>query len=394
MPQTDPARVTYTYHLVDARAGSEWGTLPFLDVSFSTAVGAAGAFKGRIPLADEQVRAKNPWALTEPRRTMVYVVRHAIVEADGLTQVHHSVEWCGIIWDRDRDDGSGNMQVVAATPESYWKQRRIRFDVQYFDIEQTEIFCDLVTRLTIVPGGDIRTECAPITTGRLRDREYLSSQDKNALEALQELSEVNDGFEWTVQPFQDPVTAGFRHRIVFGYPRLGRTIASGDAPRLQYLRAGGGTLLEPVKVVERGASVPNTILAAGAKLDDGSTVRAVASASDLGRQEVEWGFPLLEDTYSNPDESNADRLWEQGAAQLRAGWAGEIVLGRLRFRGDMYPSTTDVAAGDDVVIYTDGYAFPTPTTVTGRAWVKTVKPPQGDAGEEVELTVTDTRIVR
>lgn len=156
----------------------------------------------------------------EPMRTALYVY-------DGRDLVAG-----GVLWDDPpqlpRRGQPETWAFAAATFESYWHNCVIREDIPaQVQVDQLEIARVLVRHLQDDATADLGIQLDPAMSGVLRDRtEYLASANKSYGEALSELGEVQDGFEWTVDVWVDPGTGQRVKYLRLGYPIIG----SGAAP--------------------------------------------------------------------------------------------------------------------------------------------------------------------
>lgn len=381
--------VQYTFHFADLRTGAPFGELPMTQVKCSTVLGGeAGALTALIPVADPAVRALNPWAVAVPRRTALFV-RRIEVYPPGTIANREKVIWGGIVWDLDPLAGTGHLSLKAATFESYLAKRYITEDRTYSQAEQTGIHANLLGYFQVSrEGGDIGIATYPITTGRTRDRNYLAKDNHQLLEALQQLARVDDGFDWYIESFRDPISGYFRKRVVYGYPRVGRLADGPTGPlRLRHYSDGSPTnLVAPPQVRRQGTIVNNEMIGIGKSTGD-EQLRVVVTGAELGRPEIDTGFPLLQGVHSDTSVSVPETLRENTGAALRQGWSSEILLTEATLQGTTPPTLHDINLGDDVQVDTDDLTWPAPVSLTGRIWAVSVDLAEGDKSEQVTLTL-------
>jgi hypothetical protein len=381
--------VRYTFHFADLRTGQPFGELPLKDVKCAIALGGeAGPLTAVINVSDPAVRALNPWAVAVPRRTALFV-RRVEVYPPGTLPTREKVIWGGIVWDLDPQSGSGHLALHAATFESYFARRYIDEDIRYSNVEQTAIHSGLTTFFqSYREGAGIGVANARIETGRRRDRTYLASDNAQLLEMLRNLGRVDDGFDWYIEGWRDTTTGLYGKRVVLGYPRLGR-LASGPTGPLRlrhYANGGPSNIVSPPVVKRQGTTVNNEMIGLGAKEGDTQT-RVVVTAGDLGRPEIQTGFPLLQGVHSDTSVTVLETLRDNTAAALRQGWTSEILLTEVTLQGTTPPTLHDINLGDDVQLDTDDATWPQPVSLAGRIWAIEMSLAQGDQSEQVKLTL-------
>lgn len=381
--------VQYEFHFMDLRTGALFGTLPLRQVRCSTVLGGeAGALSALIPVADPDVRALNPWAVAVPRRTALYV-RRIEVYPPGTIANREKIIWGGIVWDLDPHSGEGVLELRAATFESYAARRYIDEDRSYNQAEQTAIHANLLGYFQVYrEGADVGIATAPITTGRKRDRTYLAKDNHQLLQVLQEIGRVEDGFDWYIEPYREAVTGRFLRRVIYGYPRLGRRADGPTGPlRLRHYTDGSPTnLVAPPKVKRQGTIVDNEMIGIGKTVGE-DQLRVAVTAAELGRPEIQSGFPLLQGVHSDTSVSKPETLRENAGAALRKGWVSEILLTEVTLQGTTAPTLNDIGLGDDVLVDTDDATWPAPVTLAGRVYAISVALAEGDSSEQVTLTL-------
>jgi hypothetical protein len=99
--------VAFRYVFCDLITGTEKAVLPMTGVGFDEKVSGVGQLTGVVPTGDPKIRALDPWAAAERRRTALYV------ELDGI------VVWSGIVWGVDQADDVAGLAITAGTWESW-----------------------------------------------------------------------------------------------------------------------------------------------------------------------------------------------------------------------------------------------------------------------------------
>lgn len=171
---------------VEARTGRVITDLPLLDVKRVGAIlGTYTTTTGTLPIPEAPV----DWLrATEPEAAYLVLVDDAQSVTDPTPL------WGGRVTQRRRGLGD-TVNLSLASFESYLDRRYVR-DVTYTQVGQVAIAHDLASQF--VQDGSTPLGVEPWGAGALRDREYRDNQDKTVLSALQELSAVQGGIEFTV----------------------------------------------------------------------------------------------------------------------------------------------------------------------------------------------------
>lgn len=205
MPVASPYRVM----ICDLRTDQLLDILPVTGLSFDDFIGKTGACSGQIEITDSRVSARVRSNFI-PTRTAVYIQRG------------FDIWWGGILWTSTPavdQRGFARVQFQASTFESYFDHRKI-YDVQTFTgVDQLDIVRGLIDYVQGQPGGDIGLTYDATLSGVLRDRTYLNYDLLNIKEQIDQLSNVEDGFEWRVRAYKDESGNRKRH-VQLGYPKI------------------------------------------------------------------------------------------------------------------------------------------------------------------------------
>ncbi|UDL15888.1 minor tail protein [Microbacterium phage Pumpernickel] len=113
MPEQPPAIApVYRYFTADLLTNTILAEIPFRGVSWERALKGAGKFDGKIPITAE-TDSMNLYNTTMPGQTALYVVRNGVCV------------WGGIIWSRQYEFSSKDLQVSASEFQSYFHHRKI-----------------------------------------------------------------------------------------------------------------------------------------------------------------------------------------------------------------------------------------------------------------------------
>lgn len=270
------------------------------------------------------------------------------------------------------------------------------------NVDQQQIAADLLNpaRWSQIPPGPwpwpgwITIDPPAVPTNVLQSITYPLNSQTNLLQAHQDRSNVQNGYEWTtnlrVLSGSDPLSANV-YRIAFdlGYPRLGAQLANGDlVPAFASKVDGSGNAIG-YQLAYSGNGVNNIVWGNGSGYDS-ATVQALATNSS------DWAFGFLqtEDQYSNPDVSIQATLQQYTNSTLTQGYASELFLSGLTVRGDLPPYFGTYSIGDDLTFEADDWIWPDNTDGTravelaSRILGWTCTPPEGSSSEQIQLTVS------
>ena len=210
-----------------------------------------------------------------------------------------------------------SLSLSAATFDSYAHRRLLRTDRTYTQQDQGAIIADLWRWLQLDPRGDIGVVAEDQATGVLRDRTYLAADMPYIGKLIEDLGDVEDGPEHTIDVYLD----GMGQRVK--YLRVANRLGVMD-PRVVFQRSvsGGGRVLQwsDTKDVANGGT---TFQTRGASPDGnvGEDVPPLLSSVHEDLDLLGQGWPLLDVAADFQDVSDPDTL-EGHAAALQAAYAG------------------------------------------------------------------------
>jgi hypothetical protein len=231
-------------------------------------------------------------------------------------------------------------------------------------------------------------------SGVLADRTYLDSDLKTVLATLNELAGSGDGFDYRFVPYM--ATPGdlttMQVRVEVGYPRLGRVAppdlrwSTDPADRRQ--RWG---FVEDLTITEDGSAVNNRITAVGSGTGS-DQIRATADSAQTARDEQRAGYALYEGTAggASNDDRTYDTVYGKAYGALVSGFASEVQVSGIKVRGDLHPTLSEYALGDDLTIRVGDAITGQPTTVVGQLVGRSITPPERGGTEQVTLDVQGT----
>ncbi len=128
-----------------------------------------------------------------------------------------TVAWVGPVLTVDEDDRSNALRVGGEGIMAYLRRMHITEDLTFTvsTDDQFDIARALIEHHQNKGGGDFGIDTTAVTTsGRKRDRIYLREAQKNVYDAIVELSEVDDGFDFDFNPLD--------RKFDLFYPNRGR----------------------------------------------------------------------------------------------------------------------------------------------------------------------------
>lgn len=200
----------YTYLAADLLTGVVRDELPFETVTFSLVMNDAGGFTGTMPLRTDALSHLSMSDTLARGKTAIYVLR------DGIPV------WGGIHWGTRANVEQNSLQVAGQDWLSYFDRREVRVTCAYAGADQFLIFADLVSYAQGLPGGNLGVQVQyDALSGVTRDHTYPWYETKNIGEALRQLADVDNGFEFQAETTGANLTSLTRV-LRLGYPRRGR----------------------------------------------------------------------------------------------------------------------------------------------------------------------------
>lgn len=275
-----------------------------------------GKFRGEIPFAqfhwtetrirpggwDAQIDGSRPEAhqsILDEARTLVYV------------QHGDRLLFGGPLWKRDAQDG-----VVRVGGGSFWSY----FDHRYITPadwglgptltltgEQLAFADAILSVVQAQPGGNIRliVRRHPASSGVVRTRSYADTDDKKVSEALEELAQLDNGFEFTetVEWGVGNPPAPVQYLDLF-YPRAGVVLGGSAAPTVWQ----HGREITVQSAPDDGELMSNHVRAVGK--GDGAGKPTATAASPI------LDYPLLESRLQMHDITDPALLAAAAAREL------------------------------------------------------------------------------
>lgn len=165
------------------RSGEYVATLPYRNIQFEQFLNKPGGLRFALPLYHDAV---TPQTLIEGlHETWVY-------KNDQLI-------FAGPLWDVTPTSQNKSISCAASTLEDYLDVRRINMNVTKSQ-DQVDHAWELITHTQDRTGGQLYITRGTAQTGVTRERTWSTYDGKYILEAIQDMSEEEDGFDFYITP--------------------------------------------------------------------------------------------------------------------------------------------------------------------------------------------------
>lgn len=304
--------------------------MPFTVSEFGRSLIEPGTASASVNVADPRVQMFAPWDSTLPRRTTLVIFRDEVVVG----------EW--IIWQRPPyKPTEKKLSINASEIRSYFDHRILRptdgvgskKTLSFAQVDQFSIFRALVADAQAVTRnglevGNIGVELDASLSGVLRDRKdaqddagaYHGYNFANYGELLDNLANLDNGFEWRIDSFIDQ-DFNLRRALRLGYPYLGHK-PDDDAATLEY----PGNVID-YEWPEDGLDRVNYVASIGA----GEEV-AMKWGEAYNDAELRSGYPIFERTTSYKSASVQATLNAHATGDVVT-LSGDLVVPTVTVRG-------------------------------------------------------------
>ena len=291
---------TYRYLFADLLTNEIIAELPLTAVSFTQQLNQAGTFTGRLLISGINTDQYNVDASTQPARNALYVDRNG------------TLVWGGVIWNREYSSADQTLTITAREFESYFEHRLITTTTAFTATDQLVIARTLINNAQAVASGDIGVQVGTETSGVLIDRVYYDYELKNVWQAIKDLSNQDDGFDFNIRVQYDGITNEPEKILVLGYPRTGDIDTGiGDTGTPVFMFPAGNMV--EYQYPEDGSIIGNSLYVIGAGSNEGKLEAYAADTSKLAA-----GWPLLENSANYSDITDQVVLDELATAQVLA----------------------------------------------------------------------------
>jgi hypothetical protein len=213
----------------------------------SRVLSGTGTFQGVVPLGDARYARLDLIRGTDPNRTVLYIDKDDVLI------------WGGIIWGRQYSSDTKELEITGLEFASFFTKHYLSVDSDAIfpreAVDQFDLFRALINYVQTKPFANLGIDLGSGDSGILRDRFWNGFEFKEIAEACQQLSEVENGFDWLFDVRYDESHIPSRY-LTLGYPQLGRAAEStsflfekpGNLVKYAYPEDGSGQALETFAV--------------------------------------------------------------------------------------------------------------------------------------------------
>jgi hypothetical protein len=269
-----------------------------------------GAFSSEISITNEKIGSLVSKII--PGKTIVHVYR-------GSTIIGSYVIWA---MQYSGQNSQVKCSIQGSTLESMLYRRRLHDDIYAVAVEQLDIADTLVSAAqaaispyTVNSDLSIVTNYSP--SGILRDRTYYASDGKFIGDLLEELANVDAGFEYIIHTYQD--TSSRPRVMTFGYDKLNNSASTfvveepGNVTswKILYDATKGGTVFWA-----RGQTTTGTV---------GQDTQPTISSPAFATAYLDTGWPVIEMISDYQNASVKDTL-DKYAAWWATNRSGPVII--------------------------------------------------------------------
>ena len=305
----------YTVLVCNSVTDTIIGEVDPVTIQYSEELNRAGAATITIPL--DTAATKLP--TLAPLAQSVYLLRDDVPV------------WAGIVWGYNMNVANNTVALNCAGFLSLLDRRRIRDTTKFVAEDQALIVKSLVDTASAQSGGGLLIDTSAINAvGKLRDRTYYGYTRKNVGEAIHQMSNVRDGFDYAIRPVY--TAGGLTRRMTLSYPNTGR--------HTDIVLDGGSNV--DVTTVTCDATAMTTVQHVRGEGDGEDAITVTATnATLLG------SYPLVESLYVASGVTRTTTADEYAQRGLDMGGL-PVVIPTVLMSGDSEPRIGSYTTGDRV----------------------------------------------
>lgn len=348
------------------------------DVQIVDRLKGAGSFTSSIPLYAPSATRAN----LDTENTLIVATRDDTVAA--VAQ----------LLDATRDMGSNDVNL---TGDGYWSLVRSRVirnaagmshgtlaagEVRFDGVDQFRIVEDLIAHMQAVESLGITVDYSALS-GVERDRSYEADKGKTIGEAIEQLADVDDGFDWALDV--GGTIDNLELTLRLSYPMRGRNTGylfelSTPQPESGTARSSGSSNVLDYSITESSRELVTRFTAIGPGEGSSQLVEHVADPNLLGK------IPLREAAGSWLDVTNASTLRAHAARRQQLNGRRSLLV-TLKLDPNAVPVLGSYIVGDtaSIVSIDDGWS-----NITGpfRIMARTIDVPK-DGSESVTVELAE-----
>lgn len=373
-PPFTPGRGSALYRWVFTRwDGTYLDDLELSGVSFDKRIGQSGSFSASIPVTPK----------TRDRIARIIPPDPAVLGA-GPGMVTCQIYRAGVPWGEywitaasisQSGREAPQISLTGTTMDAYMLQVEIQEELEFLGEDQIDIARALIESMQARDHANLRLLMQGGTSGVSRDRTYTANEGTYG-QRLQELAEVENGFEWTVN-----VVAGasqLERHWVWGAPRLG----DGTVKHVFTNSPYGGDILSWSEEIDalrggtywraRGDSVSEDASEAGEPL---------VSEPSLATAHLAAGWPRLDRTITRSSVSEMSTL-DDYAAYWAANAPGALRVDQITVALGAEPTISPNSLGDTARIFLHNDWHPLHSRERRIIGIS-ITPPSREGGKEI-----------
>jgi hypothetical protein len=378
----------YRYLFYDLLTNTPITELPLTGVSFTQQLNSSGTLSATILISDTSLAQAGLMEGTQPSRTALYVER-----SDLANGVGRSLVWGGVIWGREYNSATQQININAREFESYLE--RVMVDpyqmaalvqtnpnslpsqdapVQFSNVDQFQLVRLLVASAQ-VGNSNIGIQVMGGDSGATTTAVYNWKDSKPTYQALLDLSQSNNGFDFNVDVYYD--TNGVPRKIMnLGYPEIGYRYSATD-PNAPTLQLPGN--MADYSYFEDGSLTANTVFVFGAN--------DIWTSADNVSAITRDGYPYLQSSFNYSDITNTTLLQQIAQGKINALTNPPITL-KITQTANQQPTVGAVGPGDDVRVSIRDVRFPDGLEAVYRVTALTVTPNDSGGPEQITYSLS------
>jgi len=353
----------YVYQLADLVTNQPTTDVRLKRVSFDMGISTQGSLTADLYLSDNPTLDVDEFI--SEGKTALYVIR------DGQPV------WGGIVWRSRYSSRSRTVSLTCATFESFAYHVIIESPrtLNYvLPTDQMTIARDLLTAMQQAPNSNLNIGVPVQASGITRTRNISWWEFNSYGTELEQLSELENGFEYRVDLYTAGGSGAPLRRYLFAYPRFGQPIESSN-----FVFEYPGNITSYDIDSDGGNSC---VVAYAIGTGEGSSI-VWAKSEDLAF--AANGYPRIGKTFAYKSVVEQPTILAHAEADVRNNTPPRREM-KFQVRADMVPILGDYAPGDTARFRIKDTRFPNGAEFVLRVMSIDVSP--GDAGEVESVTLS------
>lgn len=361
----------YTYTFLTLRDEQIIAEIPLYGVYAARKINDPGQMTASFNFDQSGMTNSDLVAATTPGRTW------CVMERNGVPV------WWGIVWSRTYQSQSKSCQIYAWGFEAYPRKRRIVQDMTWTATPNTQIFCDFWRSIQSAAGGNLNVNIPNYTDGPVKDLTILATDNQYYSQSMDNLSQSDDGFDWTVDLVKN-TDGTYTKTLRVGYPSIGSSIGDPDVVVFEY----PGSILNYYNT-ESMSDAGTDVFTTGS--GEGSAMPiSVTEQTDM----ITSGWPRWDVDVSFKDVTSQTQI-NTLALQQKIVRKPPMPTYIITVKGDQDPVFGSYNLGDACQLIITDPRHPSSNSNPGVIASTTIigfeiTPPSADSVEEISITMPDT----